>query len=358
MNYKKLFALGAFLVTSIAALPFSAHATNSSDCITLPDGNSGSNYQMAEYFSASFSRTGDTGTVTVKRTSSKPLCKDQPMVAQSFNMGPNWNGKPDSTESFLSSLPQTMAYATHFTFGKNETSKTVTVQTPHACKGTQLDVYVGSEEQSSIVNQHDGEKREFGGKIFQPSEKCEEPKVKVCDPSTGNIISVPESEEDNYAPVDSDKCKVKVCDPTSGNIITVPKSEEGNYAPVNSDKCKVKVCDPSDATIKLVPKADADKYEDKDSPKCVKIQVCIKDSGVTTMQTITKDKFDASKHSTNPSDCVKTVTPTVPTTPTTPTLPSTGPEAIIGGIASTSAMTYGAYTYFASRRALFSAGRM
>lgn len=350
MNYKKLLTFGALLIAALIMTPSAAHATSSGDCVTIPDGSTGNYYQMSQYFSSSFSRTGDQGTVTVKRLGSKPLCKDQPMVAQSFNMGPNWNGKPDGTESFLSSLPQTMAYATHFTFGKDETTKTVKVQTPHACYGTQLDVYVGDQEQAKIVNPHDGELREFGGKIFQPTEKCEEKKVKVCDPKTGNIISVPESEAGKYEDVNSEKCvkKVKVCDPKTGNIITVPESDKDKYEDVNSDKCvKVEVCDPSTGTIITVPKSDADKYEDKDSPKCVKIQVCVKDSGDTTMKTITKDEFDSSKHSTNPDDCVKPETPTTP-----PELPSTGPEAIIGGIASTGALTYGAYTYHASRRTL------
>lgn len=347
-NIIKLLAVGVVL-TAALFVP-SAYATSeSTDCTTVPDGNSGSNYQMQQYFSVSFSRSGDTGTATVSLKSGvKKLCKDQPMVLQSFNMGPNWNGGPDSHDSFITSLPQTMAYATHFTFGKDQTSKTVTVKTPSECDGTQLDVYVGDQEVPKVVGEHDGERREIGGKIFQGIECKEEVKVKVCNPKTGEIISVPESEAGKYEPADSDNCKVKVCDPSSGNLILVPKEDKDKYEPVDSAKCKVKVCDASTGTIKLVPKEDAGKYEPADSDKCVKIEVCVKGSGDTTMKTITKDQFDSSKHSTNADDCkAPVVTPPV-------TLPSTGPGEIIGGIAGVSSLSYGGYSYLRSRRNLLS----
>ena len=146
----------------------------------------------------------------------------------------------------------------------------------------------------------------------------------------------------------------------------MPETEKGKYADVNSDKCKVRVCDTSDRTVKLVPKADQNKsgYESENSPKCTEMKVCIKDSGDATLKTITKDKYDSKKHTTNPEECKKPETPKTPETPapeeptppkpepeTPAIIPATGPE-IIGGLAGTSALSYGAYTYLASRRAI------
>ena len=58
--------------------------------------------------------------------------------------------------------------------------------------------------------------------------------------------------------------------------------------------------------------------------------------------TIKESEFDSTKYSKNPNDCKET--PAV--------LPSTGPEAILGSIVGSSALSYGAYSYLASRRAL------
>jgi len=63
--------------------------------------------------------------------------------------------------------------------------------------------------------------------------------VPVCNPATGQIIQVDESEVSKYEPVDSPKCKeVQVCNPETGEIITVKKSEADKYEDVNSAKCK------------------------------------------------------------------------------------------------------------------------
>lgn len=74
-------------------------------------------------------------------------------------------------------------------------------------------------------------------------EEEEEKMVDVCDADSGEIISVKESEADNYLPADSDECKpveknVEVCDADSGDIIIVKESEASNYLPVDSDECK------------------------------------------------------------------------------------------------------------------------
>ncbi len=323
---KALIALVA--VAAGALIPASSSMAGSSSCVRVPDPYSGPRYQMQKYFSVTFSRNGDVGTATVKRLSSKPLCEDQPMVLQSFKMASTWNGGPDGRDSFLTSLPQTKAYATPFTFGKNDKTKTVSVDIPE-CEGTQLDVYVGSKEVAGVINQHDGEVREIRGEIFQ-ARKCEPQKaqeikeVKVCNPKTGKIITVPETEADDYEPVDSEACRpkpvvreVEVCDPKTNKIITVKEMEKDQYESKYSDKCKL-------------------------------IEVCIKDSGDITMQTITRDKFDSKIHSHRIADCRKpeVVTPPKPTVE----LPKTGVETVLSGLIGSGALTYGVHGYIVSRR--------
>lgn len=98
--------------------------------------------------------------------------------------------------------------------------------------------------------------------------------------------------------------KVRVCNPATGEIIWVPLADQSKYEDVNSEKCKpVKVCDPADGIIKEVKWADKDKYESVDSPKCSKMQVCVIADGTGAMITISKDQFDATKHSTSSADC-------------------------------------------------------
>lgn len=163
-----------FTMLAIGGSIFAIQAPNiiaSDKCVSVPDPYTGKSLQMHDYFSASVSRSGNTAKLTVTRKDSAPLCKDQEMVFQSFNMGPNWNGKSDR-DGFLSSLPQTMAYATHLTLGKFEKSKTVTVQTPDACKGTQVDLYVGSKEITTLTLNDRGITRQVIGKIFLPTETC------------------------------------------------------------------------------------------------------------------------------------------------------------------------------------------
>lgn len=107
---------------------------------------------------------------------------------------------------------------------------------------------------------------------------------------------------------------------------------------------KVEVCDPSDRKIKQVDEKDADKYLPVGSDKCATMTVCVIATGEMN-KTIFKDQFDSKVYSTAENDCKKTVTP-----PTV--IPSTGPEALLGGLSGVSALSYGAYTYMTSRRAL------
>ncbi len=143
--------------------------------------------------------------------------------------------------------------------------------------------------------------------------------------------------------------EVPVCDPSTGNIITVDEDKAGNYEPVDSAKCKtVPVCDPADGIIKDVKWTDKDKYESVDSDKCKKIEVCVIAEGTGAMTTISKDNFDASIHSTNAADCVKAPTPEIPQTPTV--LPETGAGGVIGLFLGTSFVAGLAHRLFIGRK--------
>ena len=231
MYYIKALVAGISLFAGMLFAPGVAGATGTADkgCTDIPDPYSGNNFQMLKYFSVSFSRTGDVATAKVTLNKGITLCNDVQMVAQSFSMGPSWNGGPDGHDSFISSLPQTMYRAAHFTFGKTDTSKTVTVTAPDACYGTQLDVYVGDKEVPKIETEHQGETREIGGKIFTPTEKCEEPKpetIKVCELATNKVITINKEDYDSEKHGDVKDCeKITVCDTTTKQIVTIAKHE-------------------------------------------------------------------------------------------------------------------------------------
>lgn len=222
----------AALCSTLLVLTYTAPA-HATDCLTLPDTTAGANGQMQAFFTSTLSRDGNKGTATITRKGSTPLCHDQPMVFQSFNMGPNWNGQPDSSSSLETSYTQTMAYVTSFTFGKNETSKTVTVQTPEACKGTQIDVYVGSQSLTKLDKINDDGPRIIAGKIFTANGKpCETPKVSVCTKGSGDTTmqTIEESAYDSSTQSkNADDCK-KPETPTQPTEPTTPSTDTGNVA--------------------------------------------------------------------------------------------------------------------------------
>ena len=113
---------------------------------------------------------------------------------------------------------------------------------------------------------------------------------------------------------------VQVCDTTTGQVITVKESERNNpnYAPA-------------------------------DSPKCADIKVC--DLDTKTIVTIKKDVYESNKtrYTTDESKCQPAPTPTPPTTPT---LPSTGPAETLASLFGLSSVAGAGYYWRASRRAL------
>ncbi len=210
--------------------------------------------------------------------------------------------------------------------------------------------------------------------------QCE--KVEVCNPETGEIISVAKNDQDKYAPVDSDKCKVEVCDlesntvimvpkadankegyttdlsqcekvevcnPETGEIISVAKNDQDKYAPVDSDKCKVEVCDLESNTVIMVPKADANKEGyTTDLSQCEKVEVCNPETG----EIISVAKNDASNYEDVDSASCKPVTPPKPPVkpPVVTELPKTGLADTLGSVLGIGSLTAATYYYFASRR--------
>lgn len=166
-NAMKSLMIAALAIGTVgfATVSYGSNTANNNSASCLD----GSKYQS---FRVSYqSRT----TGTLSTADGKPLCKDSPMLFQSFDFASTWDGK-----NFLTSLPQTIHGYKHFTFpGKKANHKvTMTVTAPDECKPTQIDFYTGSTLVKEIPrsNPHFGEDREVrSGKIFNPTEECVEP---------------------------------------------------------------------------------------------------------------------------------------------------------------------------------------
>ncbi len=246
----------------------------------------------------------DTMTVWPKQ----PLCKDANVNFSSFTINNDYNGQGFSNNP--TALPQTLFYNKTVTLKKGTTSKiTVKVSVPDACKDYQIDAYIGPVQQKITTSAGLADTTAIVGKAFQRLQKdCSPKTVKVCNPATGQIITVPESEADKYKPVGDVACKsVKVCDPKTGKIVTVKQSEADNYKPTGDKACQpVKVCDPETGKIIVVNPTEADKYKPVGDDACKSIEVCrLSDKTIVTIKAL---EYDAKKHSKDLADC-KPVTP-------------------------------------------------
>lgn len=174
MRFRNLIIAGVLAL--VAIVPLSAYADDSG-CVTVNTGDQG------KYFTVSLSRSGNQGTAVVKLNDGVKLCNDENMVFESYSFSSNWSGNTDAA-GLTSSFPQTEAYANHFTFGKDDTTKTVTVQTPDACHGTQMDVYVGNDEFGSLNNETSATAGLIYGKLFKANGTC-----KTADNTTSTIVN-------------------------------------------------------------------------------------------------------------------------------------------------------------------------
>ena len=100
--------------------------------------------------------------------------------------------------------------------------------------------------------------------------------TRVCNPATGEVISVKVSEASKYKPVGDAACQpVKVCEVATGKIVTVKKSEANSskYKPEGDEACKpkedeVRVCNPDTKEIINVKKSEADNFKPEGDEAC------------------------------------------------------------------------------------------
>ncbi len=250
---KKVFvgALVALVAGIAPAVPAFATVNNApTGSIPRPciDGNVNKNY-VGEW-------TSNT-TVHFKTVDSRPLCEDVTVFVGSYTMPDNYDGGAFFGNETAYPQKQFSSKKLVLKAGTNGES-TVTIAVPNECKNTQMDAYIGPEVVTVGADGHQG--RAIATQIVKKTKNnCEEPKVEVCNPKTGQIISVPQSQAHNYLPKDDEACKpkVEVCNPKTGQIIKVKPSEVKNYKPVTDEACSdatVEVCNPADGqTIKVKP---------------------------------------------------------------------------------------------------------
>lgn len=242
------------------------------------------------------SRSGnDTLTVWPK----KPLCKDAKVNFTTFKvLNKNYNGQPFKNNP--TAIPQASYWNKTVTLKKGSTSKvTVKMSIPDACTPYQIDAYVGPVQTKVTTSAGLVNTTAIVAKLFNKTKtNCSPPVVKmvqVCDPKTGKIITVKESEASKYKPVGDIACKppVKVCDPKTDKIITVPAKDASKYKPVGDIACKppVKVCNPANGQIITVPASEASNYKPVGDEACKDIQVC--DFASKSIKTIKGYQFDS-----------------------------------------------------------------
>ncbi len=177
------------------------------------------------------------------------------------------------------------------------------------------------------------------------SPKCKD--IKLCRLSDKKIVTIKQAEYDANKSAYStnlDDCAppVKVCDPSSGDIITVPEKDKDKYLPVDSDECdEMKVCVIATGELnKIIRVSEFDSTKYSTNPDdCTDMKVCY--PATKTISTIKKSDFDADTMTTDFDKCKEA-----------PVIPTTGIESILGGVLGSGALGYGTYTYALSRRAV------
>lgn len=227
-----------------------AFATTSDPRPACVDGNVKTSY-VGEWTS--------NNTVHFKTVNNQPLCEDVTVFVGSYVMPDNYNGEPFWGNETAYPQKQFSSKKLVLKAGTNG-ENTVTIAVPNECKNAQMDAYIGPE--IVIVGAEGHQKRAFASLIVEKTkDNCNAPEknVEVCDPKTGKIITVKESQASNYLPKDDEACKprVEVCNPATGQIIKVKPSEVKNYKPVKDEACSdatVEVCNPANGqTIKVKP---------------------------------------------------------------------------------------------------------
>lgn len=265
-------ALVAVTVGAFVAVPAFATSTTPDPRPICVDGASQGSY-VGEW------KTNNT--VYFHTINNQPLCKDATVFVSSYTMPDNYDGKPFFGNNTAYPQKQFASKKLVLKAGTNGET-TVTIATPDACHNAQMDAYIGPEVFTVGADGHQG--RAIATQIVVKTKaNCqipEEKKVDVCDPKTGKIISVYESQAHNYLPKDDEACKpkVEVCNPKTGQIISVKPSEVKNYLPKDDEACKPKaqVCNPKTGKIISVKPSEVKNYKPVTDEACKNetVKVC------------------------------------------------------------------------------------
>lgn len=220
-------AIAGILASSIFVIAPNADATGSSNggCV---DPKNKSVYET----------TIERGKGTLKLKGGKALCAAQEIVFESFNVPDTWNKKGWNSTA----IPQTKFASTSFTIpaGVKNFTKTVTVDTPNACKHTQLDFYLAP-EYTSITTLTGDDERNILGILFAGKGSCETPSVvkdiQVCDIKSYKVITIKETAFDSKLhSKDAVNCKAPVekC-PIEGKE-HLPKNSKDCASPTETPK--------------------------------------------------------------------------------------------------------------------------
>lgn len=263
-------------------------------------------------------------TMTVWTKGNKPLCKDVNVNFTAFEvLNKNYNGKPFKNNP--TALPQQKFYNKTVTLKKGTNGKTtVKVQVPDDCTPYQIDAYIGPVQSKITTSEGLVDTTAIVGKLFDKKKaNCS---VQVCNPVTGQIITVHEKDASKYKPVGDVACtSLKVCDIKTGKIITIKGYQ------FNASKHSKNL---NDAACKPAPN---------------KINVCVIASGEVIE--IDENKFDANTQTKDLTKCEVPETPGKGSAETPEELPSTGPAEALSALFGTGALAGTTTAYIRSRRA-------
>lgn len=261
LSIKNFVVVGILALAGISVLGFSG----ATEPVFAASCTNGSSYKD---FDGSYTRNS----LTVQTKDNKKLCKDVKVNFTTFEvLNKNYNGKGFKNNS--TALPQASIFNKTVTLKKGTNGKTtVQVAVPDACTPYQIDAYIGSPQTKVTTSAGLIGTNAIVGKLFQRTKSvCT---VKVCNPATGEIITVHESKKNDYKPIGDEACKptpekTKVCNPKTGETITVEKDQTDMYKPVGDKACKnLQVCNPETGETITVKGSEAADYKPVDDSAC------------------------------------------------------------------------------------------
>lgn len=283
------------------------------------------------------------GTGTITTADGRPLCSDGKMTFASYNVPDSWDKKGWNKTA----IPQTLYADTEFTFpaGKSDYSMTLNVDTPDACKHTQLDFYVApSYQKIDTLTADDG--RNVIGVLFAGKGECEEKKPvveikKLVNGVDSAVVTVGQSFTYTVAVTNTgqvDLVNAVVTDPAPAGVTMLaatPGMITNNTLTYKIPSLKVG----ETVTISITAKVPEYKSGNMVNTACI---------NAAEINQGTPDKDDACDTAT-----VTVSTPVTPVTPEVPsTLPSTGVGDVVGISAAVAVLAGAIYQFVLRRRAL------